>query len=83
MTTTGYRYKSDFARRHFDRGRAEGEARGRAEGESKAVLAILDAREVEVPDKTRAEITDCTDVDQLEVWIRRAITADKIDELFD
>ena len=36
MTTTGYRYKSDFARRHFDRGRAEGEARGRAEGEATA-----------------------------------------------
>lgn len=73
MTTTSYRYQSDFARRYFDAGEARGEAR--------AVLAILDARGVGVPDDVRAAITGCTDVDKLEVWIRRAATADKIEDL--
>jgi len=83
LMTTTYEYQSDFARRYFNQGEAEGEARGRAEGEASAVLAILDAREVEVPDDVRADITGCTDLDQLDTWVRRAATATKIHELFD
>jgi hypothetical protein len=78
--------QSDFARRHFsqgeERGKAIGEARGKAIGEVEALLAILDARRVEVPDDIRAEITNCTDLAQLDTWIRRAATAYKIQDLF-
>jgi hypothetical protein len=73
MTTTSYRYQSDFARRYFSQGKAEGEA--------KAVLAILDARGVAVPEEVRAHIAGCTDLDLLDVWVRRAATADKIQDL--
>jgi len=58
---------------------AEGEARG----EARAVLAVLDARGIEVPDPEREDITGCTDLDQLDTWIRRAVTANKVQDLFD
>ncbi|WP_432987418.1 hypothetical protein [Dactylosporangium sp. CA-233914] len=81
MTTTSHRYQSDFARRYFNEGEASGEARGEARGEVKALLAILDARGVQIPDQIRADITKCTDLDQLGIWIRRAATANTIQDL--
>jgi hypothetical protein len=71
MSTATHRYQSDFALRYF------------SQGEAKAVLAILDARGVEVPDQVRADIASCTDLDKLETWIRRAATAHKIQDLND
>ncbi|MEV6925803.1 hypothetical protein AB0M46_15070 [Dactylosporangium sp. NPDC051485] len=79
MTTTSHRYQSDFARRYF----SEGEASGEARGEARALLTILDARGVEIPDEIRANIANSTDLDQLSVWIRRAATAYKIQDLDD
>jgi hypothetical protein len=91
MATTTHRYQSDFARRYYAEGEAkgkaegiaEGETKGKAEGEARAVLAFLDARGIEVPDPVRKDITSCTDLDQLDTWIRRAATANKVQELFD
>jgi hypothetical protein len=70
MTTTPYRYQSDFARRYFGQGQAE------------AVLTIVDVRGVELTDEMRERISDCTDADQLELWIKRAVTAVTADDLF-
>jgi hypothetical protein len=70
ITIPGYP-QSNFARRHFSQGEAE------------ALLTILDARGIEVPDDVRTEITDCTDLEQLNTWIRRAATAHKVQDLFD
>jgi hypothetical protein len=47
------------------------------------VLTILDARGVAVPDESRTKILGCTDLDLLDTWIRRAATADKIEDLGD
>jgi hypothetical protein len=69
---------SPFAREHFSRSVAEGEARG----EVKAILLTLSARGVEVSEEARARIAGCEDLDQLEVWVRRAATAGSIDDLF-
>lgn len=77
MTTTGHRYQSDFARRYF----SEGEALGEARGEANAVLAVLDARGIDVSDRIRAAIASCTDLDRLALWIRRAATANKIEDV--
>jgi hypothetical protein len=82
MITGTYEYQSDFARRHRAQGRAEGEAEGEAKGEAKAVLAVLDARGVDVPTDARTRITECSDLGQLDTWIRRAATADSIQDLF-
>jgi hypothetical protein len=70
-----YGYQSEFARRYY--------AEGEASGEAKAVLAVLDARGIEVPDHIREDITACTDLDQLDTWVRRAVTANKVQDLFD
>jgi hypothetical protein len=77
-TTTGHRYYSDFARRYFD----QGEAKGEAKGEARAVLAVLDARGIEVPDELRERIVGCTDLEQLDTWVRRAATASTAQDLF-
>jgi len=82
MTTRTYEYQSDFARRHRSQGRAEGEAEGRAEAKVMAVLAVLDTRGIEVPDDARARITQCSDLHQLDTWVRRAVTADSVQDLF-
>jgi hypothetical protein len=72
-------YRSPLVRRYVGQGRAE----GRVQGEAAAVLTVLDARGIEVPADARARITSCTDLDQLDSWIRRAVTATSIDQLFD
>ena len=74
LMRTGVReYQSEFARKYFSQGRAE----GRAED----VLAVLDARGVDVPEADRARISGCRDLDQLGVWLRRAVTADSVADL--
>jgi hypothetical protein len=77
MSTTSHRYRSDFARRYFDQGKAE----GKAEGKAVAVLTILDDRGVAVPEAKRAEIEQCTDMQQLDAWLHRALTARTIVDL--
>lgn len=82
MAIGTYEYQSDFARRYYGQGRAEGEAKGRADGEAKALLAFLEARGIDVSAEARVRITECTDSDQLEAWVRRAVSIVSIDELF-
>lgn len=78
MKSGTYEYQSDFARRYY----GEGKAQGTAEGEAKAVLAVLAARGITVPDDIRQRINECTDLEQLETWVRRAATADSIYDVF-
>lgn len=73
-----YEYESDFARRYYGQGKTE----GRSEGEAKALLRVLAARGIAVSDDARARITACTDLDQLERWLDRAVSVDSADELF-
>ncbi|WP_063037003.1 hypothetical protein [Nocardia pseudovaccinii] len=82
MTTGTYEYKSEFARRYFSQGEAKGEAKGEARGEAKALLRILAKRGFDVSDALEARINACTDLDQLDSWIDRALTATRIDEIF-
>ncbi|MBF8191200.1 hypothetical protein ITP53_36925 [Nonomuraea sp. K274] len=86
MTSTHWPVHTPWAREHFGRGlkegRAEGEAKGKAEGEAQSVLLVLAARGFDVPDDTRARITSCTDLAQLETWLTRAATAQTLDGLF-
>lgn len=74
-----YEYQSDFARRYFLWGKVD----GRAESLARAVLAMLTARGVAVPEEARVRIAECRDRAQLEVWVRRAATATTVDDLFD
>lgn len=74
-----WEYQSNFARRYF----SQGEAKGEAQGEAKAVLAVLAARGIAVPDDARERIESCTDLDQLDEWVRRSVTAESVKELFE
>ncbi|MGK5556949.1 hypothetical protein ACSNOI_35605 [Actinomadura kijaniata] len=56
---------------------------GKAEGEAESVLTVLEERGIEVPRDVRERITSCTGLDQLETWLRRAVTVRSAAELFD
>jgi hypothetical protein len=70
-TTVGSRYHSEL----FQELDARCQAKGRVAGEASAVLTVLAARGVSVPEAIRDRILACTDLDQLDVWLRRAATA--------
>jgi hypothetical protein len=72
-TAVGRRY-------HYERYN-EIDARGEARGEAKAVLLVLDSREVPVPDAVRQQILECVDIDLLDLWLRRAAMADNVDDV--
>ena len=65
-----------------DRLRAEGREEGRQEGLARAVLTLLEARGIAVADTTRARIEQCSDLQKLEEWLRRAPTVATADEIF-
>src|SRR5262249_6835474 len=82
-TAVGSEYRSELLREFDARsqplgeagGEARGEARGEAGGEARAVLTVLDARGVPVPEAIRERILACTDLTQLDTWLRHAATA--------
>lgn len=64
------------------KGREEGYASGQAESLICGLFIVLAARELHLSAKTYNRIADCTDLDELEFWLRRAATADSVGELF-
>lgn len=83
MALGTYEYQSEFARRYFGQGKDEGRSEGRAEALAGAVLQVLAARGVAVPDPVRDRVRACHDVEQLDTWLSRAATADAVADLFD
>ncbi|MGQ0775153.1 MAG: hypothetical protein ACT4NY_12160 [Pseudonocardiales bacterium] len=75
MKTETYAYQSGYARSLL--------AQGRTEAKAADVLMVLDARGMDVTDKARMRITECSDLDQLDLWLRRAVTVASVAELFD
>jgi hypothetical protein len=81
MTATNAPF-SEYAQFVFPETFAKGEAKGKAKGKAESVLTVLDARGIAISDDARERITSCTDVEQLDAWIRHAATASRIEELF-
>ncbi len=75
MASGNYEYQSDFARRYVAEGVAQGRAQGEAKGRAHAVLSVLSARRIEVPDAVRARIAACANLALLDTWLARAVTA--------
>lgn len=67
----------------LDRGRDEGRDEGRVEGRAASVIAVLEAREIRIPKAASRQILQCSDVVQLDRWIRRAATVSRAADLFD
>jgi hypothetical protein len=61
----------------------QGVAKGFAQGMTKAVLALLEARGIDVPQADQERICRCTDGATLDGWIRRAVSIGTAAELFD
>jgi Uma2 family endonuclease len=63
----------------IERAVAKGEARGRAE----YVIRVLETRGFEVPGDLRAHILACADLERLDRWLARAVTAASVSEVID
>ncbi|WP_345431850.1 hypothetical protein [Actinoallomurus vinaceus] len=79
VSSTSWPVYTPFAKQHFGRGKAE----GRTEGEVHAVLTVLDSRGIEVPESARARIHACTDLQEIDAWLKKAGVVQTVDELFD
>ncbi|HEX6899775.1 MAG TPA: hypothetical protein VF789_08680 [Thermoanaerobaculia bacterium] len=83
----GYEYQSDFARKYFAEGFAigfaEGFAEGRAEVAARALLIVLRARGIAVPDAVRERILAQQERERLERWLERAVVATSVAEVID
>ncbi|WP_394821197.1 hypothetical protein [Pendulispora albinea] len=98
MDLTGYKFKSETYKRlmaediaeatekgmekGIEKGMEKGMEKGQATGQAKAVVAVLEARQIHVPDDARDRILACSDLAVLERWVRRAVTVASVDELF-
>jgi hypothetical protein len=75
MNSLGYEYQSDFARRYFGQGKAEGRMEGRVE----VTLKLLALRFGQLPDATQARIRNAQDA-QLNAVVERMLTAQTLEE---
>ena len=80
-------YKSQFVEGWYQQGYAvglaEGIAQGKAKGRARNILRILESRGLS-PTRTQRElIQGCTDLDQLDTWFDRSLTATKAGEIFE
>lgn len=83
MTSGLHEYRSPFLRKYIGLGRTEGRTEGEVKGRAEAVLAVLAARGVDVSDDAHVRITECDDLGLLDTWVRRAVTAETVNDLFD
>lgn len=82
MEAGKWEWKSPFAKKYVAIGKAEGKAEGNTEGRVSSLLTILDARGFAITDDVRAKILTCSDPAVLDRWLRVAVTAVAIDEVF-
>lgn len=86
MSEIRYFFNSPVAEKVREEGRVEGREEGREEGmvEDRAgmTLRILEWRAIPVPDAVREKVLACSDLDQLEDWAQRALTAERAEDLF-
>jgi hypothetical protein len=79
----GYEYQTDFAKKYVAQGRAEGHAAGHAAGEARALLTVLRARGIAVPDAVRERILAEKDPERLERWLEKAAVAASVAAVID
>jgi hypothetical protein len=63
----------------YTEGYADGLLQGR---EEKALVMVLTARGVPLTDTRRERISCCADIDRLDLWFRRAVTAATAADVF-
>jgi hypothetical protein len=63
-------------------GREEGREEGRAQGLAVAIFKVLERRNLDVDDDSRARIESCGDADLLDAWLDRSFTVTTVRDLF-
>jgi hypothetical protein len=56
---------------------------GRVDAIAKSILVVLEARGLEVADEVRARVEECTDLDLLREWVKRSVTVERAEQIFD
>jgi hypothetical protein len=74
MLPQHYQFYSETMRRSF--------AEGEASGEAKAILRVLESRQISFSEQQRQRILDCKDSTVLEAWLDRVSSIGTVDELF-
>lgn len=69
---------SDFAKRYYGEGLAEGEAIG----ERNTIRMVLKARRLTLTQDQGKLIDDCSDLSQLKKWAETALTAERTSDIF-
>jgi hypothetical protein len=72
MDLSKYEFQSEIVRRFIAEGRSEGRSEGRAEGRAEAIVQVLQARGLAIPEDVRERILACRDPATLDRWIARA-----------
>ncbi|HSS49298.1 MAG TPA: hypothetical protein VLX28_10150 [Thermoanaerobaculia bacterium] len=79
----GYEYQSDFAKKYVAQGLTQGRAEGRTEEAARAVLTVLRARGIAVPDAARERILAQKDPERLSRWLEKAAVAASVAAVID
>ncbi|MEV5813987.1 hypothetical protein [Streptomyces mutabilis] len=82
MSEIRYFFNNPVAEKVREEGRVEGREEGRVEDRAEMTLRILEWRDVPVTDAVRERVLACSDLNQLEAWARRAMTAERAEDLF-
>jgi len=72
MASGNYEYQSDFAKKYFSQGKAEGKA--------EVLLKIFGGRGIAVSEQQRRKVLACSDIPTLDRWIDRAFQVRTADE---
>lgn len=78
MRTMTYGFESQLHREW----REEGLEEGRTQEEAAAVLRVLEARRLAVPEEVARRVRECTDRTVLEDLLTRAVTVERAEDLF-
>jgi hypothetical protein len=76
-----YEYQSEFARKYFGEGKEKGIEEGREDEVRRALLEVLDVRGLLTED-ARTHIGAQRDLARLRSWLRQAVTAQSVDQVF-
>ena len=79
----GYEDLGAVLARGREEGRYQGRDEGRVEGRAASVIAVLEARGIRIDRSSSRQILQCSDVVQLDRWIRRAATVTESADLFE
>ena len=81
MASGNYQYQSDFAKKYYFEGEAEGVTKGKAEALAAVLLKVFAGRGLTVSDGQRARILACTDPATLDRWVDAAFQARSVEEV--